>query len=67
MFQFSKVMECHKIKTPEEYFAGWIAWFRGRGIKTEIKRDGKGTALWRDGIETTERNLREKNRKGGKR
>ena len=48
-------------KTPEAYFAGWISWFESWGIKTEIKRDGKGAHLWREGIEATERNTRGKN------
>lgn len=51
MFQISKPMRDHKVKTAEEYFSGWISWFKGRGIKTEIRKDGKGPALWREGIE----------------
>ena len=67
MFQFSKVMPHHhgvpkKPKTTaEEYFATWISWFKSRGILTEIRHNSKGSSLWRDGIEATERNTRKNN------
>jgi len=63
MFQFSKIMEPgsrRTPKTPEAYFAGWISWFKKRGIVTEIRKDGKGAHLWREGIEATEKNNRKK-------
>jgi hypothetical protein len=47
-------------KTPEAYFADWISWFKKRGIVTEIRKDGKGAHLWREGIEATEKNNRKK-------
>jgi len=57
MFQFSKVMEIHKQKLPEQYFGSWILWFESRGIKTEIRPSRKGPSLWREGIEATEGNI----------
>ena len=69
MFQFSKVMDPgsrRTPKTPEQYFANWIAWFTSRMILTEIRLIRKGASLWRDGTEATEKNLREENRRGGK-
>lgn len=69
MFQFSKTMEPGSLRTPkspEQYFVGWIVWFKSRNIKTEIHLNRKGASLWREGIESTERNLREENKKGGK-
>ncbi len=58
MFQYSKIMAGHKIMTSEEYFAGWISSFKKSGIKTEIRHDRKGASLWREGIESTEKNNR---------
>ncbi len=62
MFQFSKTMEPasrRTAKSSEQYFATWVTWFNSRGIQTEIRKDDRGASLWREGIEATERNLRE--------
>ncbi len=61
MFQFSKTMEPQSrrtAKTAENSFAGWVAWFTSRGIKTEIQHNRKEASLWREGIEATERNIK---------
>lgn len=66
MFQFSKIMEPlsrRTAKSAKEYFANWIAWFKSRGILTEIRHNSKGAALWREGSEATEENNRKKRNK----
>ncbi len=55
MFRFSKTMEPHKQKQPEQYFGSWMLWFESRGIKTEIRPSRKGPSLWREGIEAVEK------------
>ncbi len=48
MFQFSKTMEPQSrrtAKTADQYFAGWIAWFKSRGIIIEIRHNRKGASL----------------------
>ncbi len=63
MFRFSKVIRRGKSgkenseeawtinQTPEEYFAGWMNWFKQCGIKTEVRTEGETCSLWREGIE----------------
>jgi len=66
MFQFSKTMEPQSrrtAKTAEQYFIGWVTWFKSRGILTEIRYNRKGASLWRAGEEAKERNTRKFNKK----
>ncbi len=62
MFQFSKTMEPQSrrtAKTAEQYFAGWIAWFKSRGIKTKFNTTVK--ALHSGGKELKQRKEIKKN------